>query len=125
MRKALLLPCVLLASLPLSACSMWPPYRAWEQKVKGEGELQRAQSNRQIKILEAKAKLESASAYAQADIVRAQGVARSNQILSNSLGGPEGYLRWKYVEMLESQQSKQIVYIPTEATLPILEAGKR
>ena len=46
--------------------------------------------------------------------------------MAKSLGGPQGYLRWKYIEMLEEtgQNSNTIVYIPTEGAMPILEAGR-
>jgi len=35
--------------------------------------------------------------------------------------------RWRYIEMLEntSGSGRDVIYIPTEAGLPILEAGKR
>ena len=59
---------------------------------------------------------------------RAQGVAQANKIIADSLGGPEGYLRWRYIEMLQETSQAgghQIIYIPTEAGLPLLEAGRR
>ena len=47
-------------------------------------------------------------------------------MMSESLGGTEGYLRWKYIEMLEETglDSNTVIYIPTEAGMPILEAGR-
>lgn len=48
--------------------------------------------------------------------------------MAQSLGGPENYLRWAYIDMLKEtadQQDRQIIYIPTEAGMPILEAGQR
>lgn len=107
---------------------MWgyPQYKVYSQRLAGEAALAEAESSREIKVREAKALLDSAEYTSQAEIKRAEGVAQANKILADSLGGPEGYLRWKYIDMLESKDGgKDIIYIPTEAGLPILEAGKR
>lgn len=126
----------LICTFPLSACNAIPAWRQMqaeargranitELKAKGEAELAQAESNRRIRTLEAQAKLDSAKMTAQAEVIKAQGVAQANKIMAESLGGPEGYLRWKYIEMLEENQTHQIIYIPTEAGLPVLEAGAR
>lgn len=97
-------------------------YSAWKS---GEAEYAQAESNRRIKVLEAQAALDSASLTAQAEVKRAEGVSQANKIVADGLGGPEGYLRYLYIHMLEESKDKQVIYIPTEAGLPILEAGKR
>lgn len=102
-----------------------PIYNVWQQGLAGQAELRRAEQNRQIKVQEAQAVKDSASLYAEAEILRAGGVAKANEIIANGLGGPEGYLRYLYIHMLEESHDKQIIYIPTEAGLPILEAGQR
>lgn len=105
-----------------------PQYNVYSQKMDGEAELAKADSNRQIKVREAQALLDASSLTAQAEVARAQGVAQANKIIGDSLGGAEGYLRWKYIEMLENTGAhggRDVIYIPTEAGLPILEAGKR
>lgn len=116
---------VLIAATALSACDWIPPYRVYNARKTGEAELAQADGNRQIKIQEAKAEFESADYKARAEVRRAEGVAAANKIMSASLGGPEGYLRWKYIEMLQENKSNTVIYVPTEATLPILEASKR
>lgn len=98
-------------------------YQVWSQRKVGEAELARAESDRKIKTLEAKATEESAKHLAQAEITRAHGVAEANRIIGNSLQGNEGYLRYLWITSLESK-SKEIIYIPTEANLPLLEAGR-
>ena len=55
---------------------------------------------------------------------RAKGVAEANRIIGESLKGNESYLRYLWIQNLESG-SNSVVYVPTEAGLPILEAGKR
>jgi regulator of protease activity HflC (stomatin/prohibitin superfamily) len=45
-------------------------------------------------VLEAEARRESALAPAEAKIIRAEGAAKANRVIQNSLGGAEGYLRY-------------------------------
>lgn len=103
-----------------------PYYDVWEQKMKGKAELSRAEYSRQIAVVEAEAKMVSAEKLAEAEIARAKGVAKANQIIGDSLKGNEDYLRYLYINGLtENPTNKEIIYIPTEAGIPILEAGKR
>lgn len=102
-----------------------PTYNVWTREMAGRAELAQAEWNRQIKVREAQASLDAASLTAEAEIARAHGVAKANEIVANGLGGPEGYLRYLYIHMLEQSPEKQIIYIPTEAGLPILEASHR
>jgi len=103
--------------------SLAPIYNVWVQRKKGEAELARAESNRQITILEARAKEESSKALAQAEVIRADGVARANKIIGDSLRGNESYLRYLWIQGLQTNHM-QTIYVPTEAGLPILEAGR-
>lgn len=106
---------------------LWKPIVGpWTATREGRAEFNRAEQNRQITIEEAKAKKEAAEHQAEAEIIRARGVAESNAIMAKSLGGPQGYLRWKYIQMLEDtgQSSNTIIYIPTEGNMPIMESGR-
>ena len=98
-------------------------YDVWAERKAGEAELARAESNRQIRTLEAKAKLEGAKYLADAEIVRAEGVARANQIIADSLRGNEAYLRYLWIQNL-GEGANQVIYVPTESNLPILEANR-
>ncbi|MBC2667065.1 membrane protease subunit [Novosphingobium flavum] len=100
-----------------------PQYRVYSQRLAGEAALAEAQSSRQVAILEARAKKESAISLAEAEVIRADGAAKANRILQNSLGGPEGYLRYLQIQALEDSKA-QLIYVPTEAGLPITEAGR-
>ena len=103
-----------------------PLYRVWKQGKQGEADLAQAQAETRITVLRAHAELDAAKHLAAADVERAKGIAASIKEVEASLGGPEGYLRWKYIHMLEEQEGvSQVIYVPTEAGLPILEAGKR
>ena len=95
----------------------------WSEGKHGEAELARAESNRQIKTLEARALMESSKHLADAEVIRAKGVAEANRIIGDSLNGNESYLKYLWVQGLQTNQM-QVVYVPTEANLPILEAGR-
>jgi len=110
---------VLLAAVLLG----WPQYRVYQQRLAGEAALAEAQSSRQVAILEAHAKKESAVSLAEAEVIRAEGAAKANQILQNSLGGPQGYLRYLQIQALENSKA-QLIYVPTEAGLPVTEARR-
>lgn len=101
-----------------------PQYNVWQQGKEGEAQLRKAEQNRQIAIQEAEAVKASATLLAQAEVERAKGVAEANAIIADGLGGPEGYLRYLWINKL-SENGQNVIYIPTETGMPILEAGKR
>lgn len=101
----------------------YPQYRVYSQRLAGEAALAEAQSSRQVAILEARAKKESAISLAEADVIRAEGAAKANRILQDSLGGPEGYLRYLQIQALEVSKA-ELIYVPTEAGLPVTEAKR-
>ena len=101
----------------------YPKYRVWQQGLEGEAELKRAEQNRKIAVQEAEAKKEAARSLADAEIIRAQGVAKANEIIGGSLKGNEEYLRYLWIDNLE-KGNNSVIYVPTEAGLPILEANR-
>lgn len=117
----ILLLIVLLAAVYMAGC---PSYNVWEQGMSGKAQYAKANANREIKTLEAKAKMESAKYEADAEVIRAVGVAKANKIIGDSLHGNEAYLRYLWINQL-SGHNGETIYIPTEAGLPIMEAGKR
>jgi len=121
-RFGLLMSTGVIASL-LVGC---PLYRVYDREMTGRAELAQASSNRQIRTLEAQAQLDAAKHLANAEIERARGVAEANRIIGDSLKGNEDYLRYLWIHNLEIAESKgsTIIYVPTEANLPILEATR-
>ena len=101
-----------------------PSYNVYSQEMEGKAKLAEAQSSRQVAVLEARAKQESAKALAEAEVTRALGAARANRILQNSLGGPEGYLRYLQIQALEANGNARLIYVPTEGGLPLTEATR-
>lgn len=112
----------------LIALSMWgcPRYEVYSREMTGKAELAQATSNRQIKVNEAVASEEAAKHLALAEVERAKGVAAANKIIGDSLKGNEDYLRYLWIHNLAEAERNgaQVIYIPTEANLPILEASR-
>lgn len=116
MKTFILIAIIASVSGYLAASSMY--------SLSGKAELKQAEWNRQISIREAEAKRDAAKMLAEAEIERAKGVAEANKIIGDSLKGNSEYLRYLWIENLQKDQNK-VIYVPTEAGMPILEAGKR
>ena len=102
---------------------IFPMVAVWRAEQAGLAEFKQAEQNRKIAVQEAEAKQESAKALAQAEIERAKGVAEANRIIGDSLKGNESYLHYLWLHNLAETQN-QIIYVPTEASMPIMEAGR-
>lgn len=111
---------VCVVTLGMAGC---PQYNVWQQRLQGEAALARATQDRQIAVQEANAKKEAAVSLASAEVERAKGVAKANQIIGDSLKDNEAYLRYLFVNNLADTKD-QVIYVPTEANLPILEATR-
>ena len=123
----------------------WPKYNVYKQELNGRAALKEAEWSKQILIEEAKAreqaalmqakakvtlaeaegkaKIARAKAEGLADIERAKAAAEANRIIGQSLKNNEEYLRYIWIKGLQDGKGERI-YVPTEAGLPILEAGK-
>ena len=114
-----------LAAGLLTAAIMYgcPQYNVWQQGLSGQAELARAQQNRQIRVQEAQASLEAAELLNQAEVARARGLAEASALVIETFGGSDNYLRYLWIQSIEENQA-DIIYVPTEAGLPILEAGR-
>lgn len=115
-----ILTIILLGSLVI--LGMWgcPKYNVYKQQKEGEALLAHAQSSREVAVAEAKAKMESATLLAQADTIRAHGIARSNKIIGQSLTA--AYLHWFWIDNID--KSNNVIYVPTEANMPVMEASR-
>jgi regulator of protease activity HflC (stomatin/prohibitin superfamily) len=102
-----------------------PKYTVWSKEMSGRAQYAEAEQNRKIKILEAEAKKESAKLEAEAEVERSKGVQQANAIIADGLKGHDEYLRYLWITHLETGDNKEVIYVPTEAQIPILEAGKR
>lgn len=99
-----------------------PRYNVWKQEMDGKAEFAKAEQNRKIKIEEAKANLEAEKLNAQAEIERAKGAAEAIRIENGSI--TPTYIQYLWVRQQNLNTNNKIIYIPTEAGLPVLEAGR-
>ena len=90
----------------------YPQYKVWEQSKAGEAALAKATQDRQIKVQEAEAEQEAASKQAEA-----------NRILGESIRQYPESMEQKWVEAIE-KTSNQVIYLPTEASIPITESAR-
>jgi regulator of protease activity HflC (stomatin/prohibitin superfamily) len=101
-----------------------PSYNVWRKGLAGQAMLREAEWSKQIAIEEANATMESATMLAKAEVETAKGVAEANAIIGDSLKNNREYLIWRWIEGLHDKNT-EVIYIPTEANVPILEAGRR
>lgn len=104
--------------------AVYPLYIVWWSHREGQAELAKAEYTRRVAVLEAGAKRDAAVALAEAEVKRADGVAKANKIIGEGLKGHEEYLRYLWIMTLEHHTGGTVVYVPTEANLPVVEAGR-
>jgi regulator of protease activity HflC (stomatin/prohibitin superfamily) len=115
---------ILLGMVAAGGCIGCPQYLVYHQRMEGEAELAKAEYTKKVLVQDAIARKESATALAEAEVIRANGVAAANKIIGDSLKNNEEYLRYMWIRGLEEGRN-EVIYVPTEANLPILEAGRR
>lgn len=105
---------LVLTILLMAGC---PQYAVYEQRLKGQAELARAEQNRQILVSQAHAEREAATQRAEA--IKIMGAAAKDF--------PE-YRQQEFIgafaEAVKEGKISQIIYVPTEANIPITEAGR-
>ncbi|WP_206057813.1 SPFH domain-containing protein [Novacetimonas pomaceti] len=94
-----------------------PQYQVYSARMHGEAELARATQNRQVLV-------QTAQAERDAEILRAEGTAKANKIIGESLKENSEYLRWLWISKLDNQTNKTVVYVPTDGMVPQLETGR-
>ena len=101
-----------------------PQYSVYQQRMAGEAELAQAEYSKQVQVRDAEGRLAAAKQLAEVEVTRAGGVARANQIIGESLRNNEAYLRYLWITDITNGKEPTIIYVPTEANVPILEAGR-
>ena len=97
-----------------------PTYRVWVREMHGRAQLAEAEWNKQIIVREAEARLEAEILNARAEVERAKGAAEAMYVVQDAL--TETYIRYLWVRLMA--ENENVIYIPTEASLPILEIGR-
>jgi len=88
----------------------------------GRAEVARAEYNKRILVIETEMNLEVERFNAAAEVERARGAAESMGVIRESGYLDELYILYRWVLGVHPQA--QIIYVPTEGMLPILEAGR-
>lgn len=102
-----------------------PRWNVWKSHQDGLADLAVAKNEQQIQIAKAQSRLDAASLNKQAAIVEAEAVAAQIQAIGSQLTAHDLYLRWQWIKMMEDNgSSADVIYVPTEANLPILEATR-
>jgi hypothetical protein len=94
-----------------------PPYNVWSQKLEGEAVLAHAHAARMVLVTQAEAELEAATRRAKATEIVGAAAKAFPEYRSQEFIGAFG-------EALHSGKISQIIYVPTEANIPIIEAGR-
>lgn len=114
--------CIVAAALVIIVCIsgvfVWSKVRVMNAESIGKAELVRAEQNRQILVKTAEAEKDAATL--QAEAIEIMGEAAKKY--------PE-YRQQEFISAfgaaLREGKINQIIYVPTEANIPVLEAGKR
>lgn len=107
---------VLMATI---AFGFWffPTYGVWQAGLSGKAALMRAEQEKQIQIEQAKAELESAKLRAEAIAIVGEASKKFPEYRTQEFIGAFG-------EAIKSGAIDQIIYVPTEANIPIVDAGR-
>jgi regulator of protease activity HflC (stomatin/prohibitin superfamily) len=97
---------------------VWPIYSVWQQRLAGEAALARANQQRQILVAQARAEKEAAEYRAEAIKIVGKAATDYPQYRVQEFIGA-------FAEAMNNGKIQKIIYVPTEANIPIVEAGKR
>jgi hypothetical protein len=109
------------------AWSLWgyPHWKVWANHKEGQADLALAKNDQQIQIAKAQSRLDAANLNKQAAIIEAEAVASQITAIGQQLTKHDLYLKWQWIKMMEERPESSTIYVPTEANIPILEAGQR
>ena len=106
-------------SLMVISSVVGPIYNVWAQSLDGKAELQKAEYTRQVAVLEAQAKKDSAQQLAEAEVIRAQGVAKANSIIGESLKDNPAYLQYLWITEGEKDSNRTVYMVPSNGGAPV------
>ena len=96
----------------------YPKYRVYSQEMRGKAALAEATQSKMIQIEQARAELESSELRAEAIVIMGKAAKDYPEYRQQEFVGAFG-------DALREGSISQIIYVPTEGNIPILEAGKR
>jgi hypothetical protein len=99
-----------------------PKYTLYKANTTKQSVIKEQQARSEAAEFEARSRVTQATAHAEAEVIEARGLAESQQIIAETL--TDEYLRYLYIRALESIKDGDVIYVPTEAGLPVTEAGR-
>lgn len=121
----ILVPIFIVAALILWSLWGYPVWKVWASGKSGEADLQQAHREQQVQVAKAQGRLDAAKLNKEAAIVEAEAVSAQIEKIGAQLTEHDLYLKWQWIKMMEERPDSSVIYVPTEANMPILEAGKR
>jgi hypothetical protein len=116
---------VMLSGALFGAVGAYQPFKVWkagytvkQERLIGAAEFARAEENRKILVEQARAEEEAATLVASAISIVGQAAQDFPEYREQMFIGA-------FSEAVQSDAIDQIIYVPTEAGIPIIEAGKR
>lgn len=94
-----------------------PQYNVYSSRLSGEATLAHSKAAREVLVSQARAELDSAKLRAEAIAIVGQAAKDFPEYRQQEFIGA-------FAEALHSGKISQIIYVPTEANIPIIEAGK-
>lgn len=91
-----------------------PKWNVWNQEQQGKAMLAKAEQSRQILVTQAKAEFDAAKLRAQAIQIIGEKAKEFPEYRQQEFIGA-------FAEALKDGHIKQIIYVPTEANIPIIE----
>ncbi len=95
----------------------FPIYRVWQQELAGKAMLMRATQERLIQVEQAKAEREAAVERAEAIRIIGDAAQKYPEYRLQEFMGA-------FAEALQSDKIEQMIYVPTEANIPVTEATR-
>lgn len=108
-----------IVALAILGGALWaiPQYRVWTAGLRGEANLARAEQERRILVEQAQAERDAAMLRAEAIEIVGQAAKDFPEYRHQEFIGAFG-------EALQQGAIDKIVFVPTEANIPIVEAGR-
>ena len=116
----------LISGIVITGFSFWflPVYWVWSARKRGEAQLAEAENAEKVAMMKANARLNAAKANKEAEVIEAEAVSLSIEKIGNSLEENPSYNKWQWIKMMDRDNDKSVIYVPTEANIPILEASR-
>jgi hypothetical protein len=108
---------ILALSLIIIAMLLYPQYRVYSMRLQGEALLAKAQAERQVLVRQAEAERDAA-------VHRAAAIAIVGQAAKDFPEYRQQEFIGAFADALHNGKIAQMIYVPTEAGIPILEAGR-